>query len=100
MVRYMSSWEISNLIRSVVDVGEGDRQRIHRAWAARCSVQAEVACGEVMSREREAKCREFASEGVKRVDFLGERTLFCGLKRRTVPGGEVWEMRMRNINQV
>ena len=43
---------------------------------------------------------EFAGEGVKRVDFLGERTLFCGLKRRAVAGGEVWEMRMRNINQV
>ena len=63
-------------------------------------MQAEVACGEEMSREREAKCREISAEGVKRVDFLGERVLFCGLKRKVIPGGEVWEMRMRNINQV
>lgn len=80
------------------DVGEDDRQRIHRAWSVRSSVLAEVNCGEEMSLEREAKCREIANEGVKRVDFLGERTLFYGLKRKSVPGGgEVWEMRMRKI---
>lgn len=79
-------------------VGEGDRARIHQAWATRCSVLADVAVGEAQSRQREAKCREIASEGVKRVDFLGDRTLFYGLKRRPANGGgELWEMRFRKV---
>ena len=78
-------------------VGEGDRARIYDAWAKRCALLADVSVGEEQGLEREAKRRQIASEGVKRVDFLGDRTLFYGLKRRSTAGGEVWEMRLRHV---
>ncbi|KAH8110103.1 hypothetical protein DFH11DRAFT_1623600 [Phellopilus nigrolimitatus] len=56
------------------DISEDDRKVIHGAWMARCGGDQAV-----------------AAQGVKRVDYLGDRYVFEGLKRTA----ESWEMKMK-----
>ncbi|KAI5121766.1 hypothetical protein M0805_009577 [Coniferiporia weirii] len=56
------------------DVGEEDRKIIYAAWEARCAGDPAL-----------------AGQGIKRVDFLGDRWVFEGLKRV----GEGWEMKLK-----
>lgn len=57
------------------DVDEENRKVIHAAWEERCR-------GNVV----------IAQEGIKRIDFLGDRCIFEGLKR----DGNEWELKMKS----
>jgi len=57
------------------DVEEGDRRKIHDAWAARCQGDPDEAL-----------------QGVKRVDFFGEKVIFEGFRKKD----DEWEIKVRS----